>query len=265
MVRANKQRLKKKKALLTQTLSNGLKSTASILTIEKSEIQGIDSPKDLESEISLDTQIPPKKKLKDTPQSVFDNPLTLDFNSKASKFTPSSINERISQNDSLLSLSTQKNIKKANKNQLPKAEKKHIQELINSANTSDFISSWVPKHQDNYSKRKLNVSSNKQNELESVILGFNQNQKLVFQGSIIIRLIKGSAEVAGTHLVINQWVRVYSTAVQSLFYIKSLDLNPEKTLNINDFEFDGFKPQVQDIYSKIIKTYATVVEIVQDN
>ncbi|OMJ23776.1 Polynucleotide 5'-hydroxyl-kinase nol9 [Smittium culicis] len=265
MPRANKQKLKRKKALQAQTLTNDSNSTASILTIEKSEIEGFVPSKDLQVVINIDTQVPLKKKLKETPQAVIDIPINLDLDNEASKITPSAINERFSEYNSLLPHPKHTNIKKARKNQLPKAEKKIIKELINSANTSDFISSWIPKHQDNYSKRKLNISSNKQNELESVILGFNQNQKLVFQGSIIIRLLKGTAEVAGTNLIINQWVRVYSTAVQSLFYIKSLDVNPEKTLSINEIEFDGFKPQVQDIYSKIIKNYETVVEIVQDN
>ncbi|OLY78884.1 Polynucleotide 5'-hydroxyl-kinase nol9 [Smittium mucronatum] len=174
-----------------------------------------------------------------------------------------------------LQLTQQKNINFSNNATSSKNSKKSLKKLRkdkkNAVDTSHFISTWFPKHQSNYFKRKVSFlqSDSKKIQLDSLVLGFCQSQKLVFQGAVLARLVKGSAEIAGNKLVQNQWVRVYSAALQSLFYIQSTpllqpDLNLSLDSNHNSL-FKDYPASFQELYSKIVNNHETVIEVVQSN
>ncbi|PVU89044.1 hypothetical protein BB561_005583 [Smittium simulii] len=90
-----------------------------------------------------------------------------------------------------------------------------------------LVSTWFPVVQKNFTRRQINISvlHNNTRLAHSLVLAFKNYQKLVFQGHVYIRLLKGRVDVAGYTLALGEWIRVYSTSLEALYYIQAFPVN----------------------------------------
>ncbi|PVU86197.1 hypothetical protein BB559_006609 [Furculomyces boomerangus] len=119
----------------------------------------------------------------------------------------------------------------------------------------NYISSWIPIQNSNYFKFEILIDSQPQT---CIILGFKNNEKLVFQGCISARLIQGSINVNASELLVNEWTSIYSCGTQGLLFFEAsnseFSIDYKTSINCKDSD------QIQ----KILNSYPNVLQIISD-